>query len=420
MYSQLIDVAADNEIWSNLPESLDAKLCMQLIDTYETFQPSITLTFSAGRAGIGRDYLPVQRVSGGWLCSQRFLDVLTKASVPFTAYPAQLLEQDTEQPIEANYSFWMPYRIKNAIDVQRSQIRTDPETGRRSFLEIVLTEECEKTAPLLFHARGSGRYFVHDSLRIQLVEAGITGIDFAPLDAASAPKVGIKKQTLERALQEHPDDWEKWVSLSDALVQLNYYQEALVPLKKALALKPNWEKAWYKYGRLLYRLKRFQEALEALQQAVERQPESAAWGEYCATLRELGKNEEALKHAQHWAKIWSHSPLPWYELGATYAALGRYSDALPALDKSLELGGGARVEDVFRLLGSVLSTLGRYDEALEVYEEVLKTYPQKKIFWVGKATALKYLGLSEEAEKAEQHIRQLEILREENLKRRPL
>jgi len=420
MYSQLIDVAADNEVWSHLPEPLDAQVCMQLIDTYDASHPSTTLIFRVGRTSVGRDYLPVQRVSGGWLCSQRFVDILTRGNVPFTAYPAQVLEQGTEQPVETAYFFWMPYRVKNAIDVQRSRIWTDPEMGGRWYLEIVLTEEYEQTAPRLFHARGGGRYFVDDSLRTQLVEANITGIDFAPLDAAFAPKVGIKKQALERALQEHPDDWETWTLLSDVLVQLHYDEEALGPLRNALALKPDVEKVWYKYGRLLLKLQRFQEALEALKQAIERQSNGPAWGEYCATLRALGRYEEALTGAQHWIEQWSHSPLPWYELGATYAALGQYSDALPALDKSLEIGGGARLEDVFRLLGSVLSALGRYDEAVEIYDEALQTHPQKSVFWTGKAVALQSLGLYKEAELAEQQVHQLEQTREENMKRRPL
>lgn len=425
MYLELIDVAAKDEVWGHLPDPLDTELCIQLFEAPEPLPLTEELTFRIGTDCLERDYLPVQKATG-WLCSQKFIDVLVKASVPFTAYPARLLEYSTDQPLAASYFFWIPVRLRDAIDMERSRTQTDTTTGGRWFVSLVLTKECEQTAPLLFHARGNGRYFVHDTLRTQFVEAGVTGLDFAPLDAALQPGTGIKKQALLHSLQQHPDDWGTWAKLGDVFVRLGYDEEAVNSFQHSLALSDADATVWYKYGRLLYRLGHFADALEALTHATDIQPESAAWGEYCATLRKLGRIEEAFTCARQWVErcnrspLWKRSPLPWYELGAAYTEMKRYDDAIRSFDTSLDRGGGARLEDIYRLLGSVLTTVKRYEEALEVYETALQTHPLKTHFWEGKKTALEGLGRYHEAEIAGQEMQKLEQMRAENLKRRPL
>ncbi len=419
MYYQLIETPLAEEVERELPEAVDPELCTRLVDEPDLPRSLVELTFHIGLSCLHVDYLPIRNVSRAMLCSQRFINVLTSMSVPFTTYLARLLEWNTEHLIAVDYFFWLPQQVKDTIDWEHSEDWVDYETGARWLTKLVLTAECEAAAPLLFHAKGSGRYFVHDRLRTQLEAAGITGVTFVPLDDAYNPYAGLKRLELERILQEHPDDWVGWCKLSDTLVTTRRYKEALEPLNRALALKPDLEIAWYKQGRILHRLGYLQEALEALKRAIELKPQSLACGEYWTVLRKLGRQEEALATAEQWVKIWGKSPLPWYELGAAHAVLEHYEEALYAIERGLALGGGARLDDLFRVKADVLYKLGRYEEALATCEVRLQATPLVRAIWEVKAKSLHALGRNKEALEAEEELHKLEQRRLENLSKKP-
>ena len=161
MYYQLIDWDQTNVEESDLPQAQDLTFCNHLVDGEVQPTTSRDLTFRLGEACLALDYLPLRGVRRAMLCSQRFLDVLTSASVPYTGYPVHLLHRETLRPLDTRYYFWLPQSIHNAIDWERSEAWTNPETGMRRLTRIVLASEVEEASPLLFHALGTGRYCVH-------------------------------------------------------------------------------------------------------------------------------------------------------------------------------------------------------------------------------------------------------------------
>jgi tetratricopeptide (TPR) repeat protein len=420
VYYQLIDRPSASVREEDLPRAVNPDVCNRIMFAVDTAELSTELTFLLGEACLSLDYLPIRGVHRGIVCSQRFLDVLTAASVSYRAYPASFLNKETSLLLPAYYSFWLPQSIHNAIDWERSEAWTNPETGQGWLTKIVLTAEVEAASPLLFHAHGTGRYFVHERLCGRLEVAEITGIAFAPLDTAYLPDGGVKKREMEQWLIDHPDDWVSWYRLSDFLVKARRYEEAVDALEQVLGINPNAEKAWYKLGHLLHQRGNLAEAQTTLKRAMKLQPQSLAWGEYCTILRTLEAKEEALAYAETWMKNWSQSPLPWYELGAAQVVLGRDQEALQAIDEGLARGGGARRDDLYLLKANILSKQERYEEALALFNRQLEVTPLKRVLWKGKMRALSALGRLDEVRKAEQEFQKLEQQREENLKKRPI
>ncbi len=420
MYSLLITAVLDEDMRYGRPWAIDHQLCRKLAVERDFPRVVSHLEFHLSQNCLQLDYLDIQNAPGQ-LCSQRFIEVLRGAHVPFITYPARLIDKDTKQPFTASYSFWIPQWLEEAIDWERSEQWVNLETGARWLTKLVLTTECEAAAPLLFQTRERGYYLIHDMLQIQLETIGIKGVTFAPLDAAYMPHEGVKKLELERLLKEHPEDWTRWCKLSYSQMVLHRYQDALNSLSQALALKPDLEEAWYRRGSILYTLGHFQEALDALKRAIELEPRSRAWNEYCAVLRELGRHEEALASAGHTIGIWSKSSASWYELAAAHVALGHYEAALQAIERGLALGGGGgtRLAEMYRIKGEALSQLGQYEEALSAFTVGVSCSPLVRALWAAKASVLHILGRHEEASMAQQELDRLERQREKNLLKRP-
>ncbi len=421
MYHLLLNVTSDENEESRQPQAWEPELCRTLVFEREPSRSVSQLTFYINPVSLRLDYLHISNVAGGMLCSQRFIEVLTSESIPFTVYPAQLVDETTGKPLAEHYFFWIPQWIEDAVDWEHSEVWINPETGKRHFTKLILTAACEIAAPPLFQSAETGRYFVHDRVRIRLqAAAGLTGVGFAPLDAAYLPLLGIRRLELEHLLQEHPDDVKRWCDLSDLLEQLRRYHAALEAIDRALILKSDLARAWWTRGHLLRELGRPQEALEAFKQTVRIDPQSGAWQEYSAVLRELGSAEEALAIAERLVQVRSKAPQSWYELGVAHASLGHYEIALQAFERALTLGRGPRIDETYLGKGEMLYQLGRYVEALETYMRGLKLKPWKKAMWEGKAKVLRALGRDGEAKAAEQEVRELEQRRERNLRARPV
>lgn len=420
MYYLLVQVTSDQDEGCRRIRAVEPEFCRTLVFERASLKPGVKPSFHINPSCLQLDYLHVSNVVSGRLCSQHFTEMLTNESIPFIAYPVQLLDEMTGKPIAANYSFWIPRSIEDAIDWEGSEVWINPETGKRHLSKLVLTAPIEATGPLLFQSKETGHYLVHDKARTRLQTTGITGVAFAPLDAASIPLLGVQKLELERLLQEHPHNVEGWCELSYLLWQLHRQQEALTAVDRALTLKPNLEAAWRWRGHMLSELEHLQEALEAFKQAIQANPQSVAWKDYSAVLRRLGSEEEALASAEHLVQIWSSSPVSWYELGAAHAAMGHAEEALQAFEKALMVGRGPRLIETYLGKGEMFYQLGDYEEAQRAYTRGLELRPWKRALWEGKAKALPALGRAEEAEIAEEEIRKLDQEREKNLRARPL
>ncbi len=87
--------------------------------------------------------------------------------------------------------------------------------------------------------------------------------------------------------------------------------------------------------------------------------------------------------------------LPWYGKGATLVLLGRYDEALRAIDTALDLNPHNEVAWLNK--GNALMKLGRHLDALRCFNAALKVNPRYEVAWNNKGNALARLGHLDEA-----------------------
>lgn len=86
---------------------------------------------------------------------------------------------------------------------------------------------------------------------------------------------------------------------------------------------------------------------------------------------------------------------PWYGKGASLVLMGRYEEALRAIDKALDLN--PRNEVAWLNKGNALTKMGRLIDALRSFNAALKVNPRYEVAWNNKGNTLARLGHFEEA-----------------------
>jgi tetratricopeptide (TPR) repeat protein len=87
--------------------------------------------------------------------------------------------------------------------------------------------------------------------------------------------------------------------------------------------------------------------------------------------------------------------LPWYGKGAALVILGRYEEALVAIDRALDINPHNEVAWVNK--GNALSKMGRLVDALRSFNAAIKVNPSYEVAWNNKGNALARLGHHEDA-----------------------
>jgi len=87
--------------------------------------------------------------------------------------------------------------------------------------------------------------------------------------------------------------------------------------------------------------------------------------------------------------------MPWYGKGATLILLGRYDEALRAIDKALDINPHNEVAWLNK--GNAFTKLGRLIDALRCFNAAIKVNPAYEVAWNNKGNALARLGKFDEA-----------------------
>ncbi len=87
--------------------------------------------------------------------------------------------------------------------------------------------------------------------------------------------------------------------------------------------------------------------------------------------------------------------LPWYGKGASLILLGRYEEALRAIDKALDLNPHNEVAWLNK--GNALTKMGRLIDALRCFNAAIKVNPDYEVAWNNKGNTLARLGQYDEA-----------------------
>lgn len=177
---------------------------------------------------------------------------------------------------------------------------------------------------------------------------------------------------LERKFRKDPINVRLIQSLARAQEGAGDGERSLQLLDRAIELEPNFSILFLDKGQILQRQGRYPEALEALDQAdflfgdnpapkiekarvlikLERYTEAReqlsplltkgrtipdVFVLYAATLANEGDDEQALKYLKKATTVFENNPLAWANMGMSLCRLGRYTEALAALDRSIEL-----------------------------------------------------------------------------------
>ena len=98
--------------------------------------------------------------------------------------------------------------------------------------------------------------------------------------------------------------------------------------------------------------------------------------------------------------------IPWYGKGATLILLGRYEEALRAIDTALDINPRSEVAWVNK--GNALTRLGRLIDALRCFNAAIKVNPRFEVAWNNKGNALARMGKFEEALPCYEHALELD------------
>ena len=188
---------------------------------------------------------------------------------------------------------------------------------------------------------------VHVDLGIALFEAG---------------KADQAVEHFNQALRLKPDFADAHTNLGYALIRQGRFNEAAVHLRKAIVLDPYAAKAHYHLALLLAREDKIDETITHLRQAVAARPNwllamnDLAWILAINHQAELRDPREAIQLAERACKLTDYKrPDLLNTLAAAYASADRFSEAVAAAEKALQLaeplGLNELTEDIRNSLG---------------------------------------------------------------------
>jgi len=110
--------------------------------------------------------------------------------------------------------------------------------------------------------------------------------------------------------------------------------------------------------------------------AYSQSPELQNFVEQGVRLHDKGDYNGAIEQYKKALLIDDKSPLANYEIGSTYFALTDYQKAMEHADKVIA-ANTSYLEQAYVLKGTVLDVMGKPDEAIKVYNEAIKSFPNK-------------------------------------------
>ncbi|HKD77588.1 MAG TPA: tetratricopeptide repeat protein, partial [Ktedonobacterales bacterium] len=125
-------------------------------------------------------------------------------------------------------------------------------------------------------------------------------------------------------------------------------------------------------------------------------------------LRERGhlyskmkRYEESVADFQRALELDDSAAYDWHSLAWSFYKLGRYNEALPAIDRAVQIDPAPAIVGT---KGEIFNRMGRYAEALDWLDRALARDPYDKEHLRERVVALRGLGRLAEADEAEAQI----------------
>jgi len=183
----------------------------------------------------------------------------------------------------------------------------------------------------------------------------------------------------------------------------------------ALSLDIRWMHskidASLKLGEEEFRRHEFRKSVEDYDRAIEMARKSGAedlatpWYSKGAALVVLGRYEEALKAIDEALRINPNNELAWVNKGNALSRMGDYKGALKAFNAALR--ANPRYEVAWNNKGNTLARLAKFREALKCYDLALQVDPYYRGAWVNKGYVLAKVGEFDEAAKCAEKVMSL-------------
>lgn len=172
--------------------------------------------------------------------------------------------------------------------------------------------------------------------------------------------------------------------IADCYKNLGDTKKALRYYKKALEANPNNPRCNSKivdlYGDLMDDQEKevyFEEALPYANRQLELAPEAYYYIERGLLFMDVNRWEDAIADFQKAAQLEPDNAYAYNNLGCVYKYQEKYTLAIEALKKAIEVMEGAQTPLPYSNLGNCYERMGRYEDAVEAYKKDLELFPNK-------------------------------------------
>ncbi|MCD4703116.1 MAG: tetratricopeptide repeat protein [Methanosarcinaceae archaeon] len=205
---------------------------------------------------------------------------------------------------------------------------------------------------------------------------------------------------IDQALESEPDRPNYLFSRGFVLLALENPDSALESFERSAAMAPKLADSWYYMGMIFYHRKQYDRALECYDKALE----------YADTLH-FPFPRYSFLNLFPTPRIKDNNAEILYCKGNTLYEMGRYEDALEALEAAIETR--AQFVEAWQSIGNTRLKLGKQTAAHSAFECVLHLDPTNVDAWRCKGDILSDEGQMEEAEDAYKRSRR-DITEEKN------
>ena len=256
------------------------------------------------------------------------------------------------------------------------------------------------TEPAAYDFYLQGRGYLQDYVKLENVENAIKVFNSALKKdpAFAAANAGLGEAYWRKYRLTHDNQWanaaaencekgaERDAQLAAAHICLGWvfggtgrYDKALVEYRKGLDLEPTNDTAYAGLGYVYEELDQLDAAEKTFKQAIAMRPN------YWATYNWLGLFY--MRHARYedastmYSQVVSLAPdsfTGYYNLGGVRILQGKYAEAIPLLQRSLEI---RKTADATSNLGTAYFQLHRYTDSAAAFEQATQLDPSNYVFW---------------------------------------
>jgi eukaryotic-like serine/threonine-protein kinase len=207
-----------------------------------------------------------------------------------------------------------------------------------------------------------------------LAYAGLADASLVMYDLTSDPSWSTKALSAAQHAQTLNDELpEVHVALGNAYKVTGKTAEAIVELKRAVALAPNSDEGYRRLGDAYLVSGKEDEAAQAFKQAIDANPYYWLNQNRLGTVYfQVGQNDKAIDAFRRVVELAPDSALGYNNLGAVYFRAGKWNDAIVTWQKALKIQPSG---DLYSNLGTAYFYLARRADAVSMFQKAVALDP---------------------------------------------